>query len=204
MNATATNGRLERIEPYLRPHQVDSLIEDKASIEATLSAPAHVTAAIQDRGAMLKQHREVSRQLRDDAPKPYVADEKDAAVKRAAELEEAITTGMPTHAEMRRNPHGAADKHRMWEERQLHNILEWKNIKLRMLSSGMIDGPADARDVANVETLRPTYSAQELAMHGEQIVGKTISLPPGKIKSRNHMSEADRAAMKAKYGDDFE
>ena len=201
MNAPA--GRLERTEPYLRPHHVDSLLEDKRGIEDTLSNQ-FLSNAVQDRGAMMRHHRQITTQLRDDAPKPYVAEEQDVANKRVAELEDLITTGMPTQAEMRRNPSGAVDKHRLWEERNLQNILEWKNVRLRMHASGMIDAPGDARDVANIEMLRPRYSAQEVAMHGEQIVGKTISLPNGKIKSRNHMSAEDRAAMQAKYGDDFE
>lgn len=202
MNATVTDGRLERLEPYLRPNQVDDLLEERKGIEKTLNAPAYAQSAIADRGAMMRHHRHITHQLTHDSPKPYVEDERDVAVKRVADLEEKIQVGMPTHAEMRRNPHGAVDKHRLWEERNLNRILEWKNVRLRMHASGMIDGPSDARDIANIETMRPTYSPQELAMRGEQIPGKVMSMPRGKIASRNHMSDEDRAALKAKYGDD--
>ena len=202
MNATVTDGRLERLDPYLRPHQIEDMIEERSGIEKTLSATASAQNAIVDRGAMMKHHRHLTDQITHHSPKPYVENERDAAVKRAADLEEQMLVGMPTHAEMRRNPHGAVDKHRLWEERNLNRVLEWKNVRLRMHASGMIDGPADARDIANIETIRPTYSAQELAMRGEQIQGKTISMPRGKIASRNHMSDEDREALRAKYGDD--
>ena len=198
--ATVEPGRFERTTPYLRPNQTQELMEDKRSIEGVLDprAPAFVTNQIQDRGAMRRQLLHIDKRLHEDSPKPYVGPEQDAAVARLAELEDKITAGMPTQAEMRRNPAGAVDKHRLWEQRNKKHILEWKNIRLRAHASGMIDGVADAQDVANVERLRPVNSPQEGLMHGEQIQGRTISLPPGKVGIRNVMSDADRAAEKAK------
>jgi hypothetical protein len=201
MSNQAAEARFERVEPYLRPAQVEDLRDEMQTIEQTLSAPSFVQNQIQDRGAMRKHYVRMRAQMENDAPQPYSEAERDAAAEREAELAETIKRGMPTHAEMRRNPSGAVDKHRGWESRNKANIQEWKNIRLRMHATGMIDGPRDASDIANVEILRPQRSAQEGAMHGEQIVGKTISLPSGQVRSQNHASPEQRAETKAKFGD---
>lgn len=188
-------GRFERTAPLLRPNQVEEMLEDQRNIEATMRAPAHVSSQITDRAAMRRQMQHIKTQLHENAPEPYVGEECDLARVRLAELEEKITAGMPTQAEMRRNPSGAVDKHRGWERRHKMDVLEWKNIRLRMHAAGMLDEIPDAQDVANIERLRPRSSSQELNMHGEQIPGKMIMLPPGQIESRNHASDEDRASL---------
>jgi len=192
---TAPAGRFERIAPLLRPNQVEEMLEDQRNIEATMRAPAHISGQITDRAAMRRQMQHIKAQLHENAPEPYVGDECDQAKRRLNELEAKILPSMPTQAEMRRNPSGAVDKHRGWEKRHKHDVLEWKNIRLRMHASGMLDEISDAQDVANIERLRPRSSSQELLMHGEQIAGKMIMLPPGQIESKNHASDEDRASL---------
>lgn len=198
MSATAEKtGRFERLQPYLRQTQIASLEDEKRGIEATLQAPGFVQNQIQDRGAMQRQIRAIDRQLQTDTPRPYGETERDAAVARERDLREKIREGMPTQAEMRRNPAGATDKHRAWEKARKADVLEWKNVRVRMHASGMIDGVRDAQDVANIETFRPAHASHELNMENAQIPGKDIYLPSGPIAVRNVMSDEDREAHKA-------
>ena len=192
--AQEQTGRFERLQPYLRQSQISALEEEKRGIESTLQAPGYVQNQIQDRGAMQRQIRAIDRQLQTDAPRPYGSEERDAAVKRERELREKIREGMPSQAEMRRNPAGATDKHRAWEKARKADVLEWKNVRVRMHASGMIDGVRDAQDVANIETFRPAHASHELNMDNAQIPGKDIYLPQGPIAVRNVMSDEDRQA----------
>lgn len=198
MSAVQNNGRFERTAPYLKAHQVNELLQEKKGIEDTLRGPAHVSNQIQDRGTMLKQVRHIERSLHDDTPKPYAEVEIDAAVRREAELREKWSHGMPTQAEMRKSPAGSVDKHRRWESKFKADIFEWKNIRLRLHATGMIDDHPDAREVANIEQFRPEHTPTELPMHNTVIDGKMFFLPPGYIAVRNVMSEEDRAAMAAR------
>lgn len=188
--------RLERIEPYLRQHQVSALLNERSGIEETLRAPSYIAGQIQDRGAMMKQIRHIDQQLNHDTPTPYASEERDAIVKREAELRERIIEGMCTQAEMRRSPAGAVDKHRAWERAKKADILEWKNIRVRMHATGMTKDIDDARDVANIERLRPVRASHELNMDNVQIEGQHIHLPPGRIEAKNVMSSEDREAHK--------
>lgn len=187
--------RVERLEPYLRPNQINDLVEERNGIEATLTGPDYIRNQVQDRAGMVRQIRAIDRQLAENAPKPYADNEKDAAVRRELELRERLSSTMLTQAELRRNPVGAADKLRGWESKYKPDVLEWKNLRLRLHASGLIDDVPDARDVANLERFRPVHSSAELNMHGEQITGKSVFLPPGHIEVRNVMSDDDRAAM---------
>lgn len=146
---------------------------------------------------MQRQIRAIDRQLQTDAPRPYSESERDAAVARERDLREKIREGMCTQAEMRRNPAGATDKHRAWEKARKADVLEWKNVRVRMHASGMIDSVRDAQDVANIETFRPAHASHELNMDNAQIPGKDIYLPSGPIAVRNVMSDEDREAHKA-------
>ncbi|MGE0372990.1 MAG: hypothetical protein AB7Q01_14065 [Gammaproteobacteria bacterium] len=187
--------RVERLEPYLRPNQINELVEERNGIEATLTGPDHVRNVVQDRAAMVRQIRAIDRQLAENAPKPYAETEIDNAARREAELRERLTSTMLTQAELRRNPVGAADKLRGWERTYKQDVLEWKNLRLRLHASGHIDDVPDAQDVANLERFRPAYSPNELNMRGEQIQGKQFFMPQGPIEIKNVMSEEERAAM---------
>lgn len=89
--------------------------------------------------------------------------------------------GIPTQAEMRRNPSGAVDKHQNWQYRNKQRMAEWKNIRLRLHASGALENVRpDATDVANFEQFRPSGGPGELNMHNEQIQGKVMfQSPPG-------------------------
>lgn len=187
-------ARVERIEPYLAPHQVNALHEEKAGIEAALHAPPHVASQIQDRGSMNKQLRAIDEQLHRDEARPYPEGEIDRAARREAELREMLVGDMPTQAEMRRNPPGATDKERGFQRKHKLNILEWKNLRKRLHRSGLIDDHPDAREVANLEQFRPRYSPTELNFDNAQIAGRDFYMPKGPIAIRNVMSEEERAA----------
>jgi len=196
MNAQhAEPGRFERTAPFLGPHQVTELLNEKQGIEEALTAPAHVSGQIQNRGQMRRQIAHIDRQLHNDAPKAYRQDEIDSAVKREQELRDKWTAGMPTQAEMRRSPAGAIDKHRSWERANKRDILEWKNIRRRLHATGLIDDHPDAREVSNIEQFRPVHASHELPMDNKLVAGKDIYLPPGPIAVRNVMSDEDKAAM---------
>lgn len=187
-------ARVERLEPYLAPHQISSMQEEKAAIEAALQAPKHIAGQIQDRGAMTKHLRNIDERLHKDAPKPYAEGEIDRAARREAELRERLVAEMPTQAEMRRNPPGATDKERGFQRKYKRDILEWKNLRKRLHQSGLIDDHPDAREVSNLEQFRPRYSPTELNFDNAQIEGQQFYLPKGPIAIRNVMSEEERAA----------
>lgn len=184
----------ETMAPLLRPHQVEEMRDEERRLTETLQAPPHISNQVQDRPAMVRQLRRLRQQLQTQAPTEYPETEKDAAVQREAALREQFTAGMPTQAEMRRNPSGAVDKNRAWSQRNKDAILEWKNIRLRLHAGGDLPNTlADARDIANIEMFRPHAASHELTMRGEQIPGKEWYMPTGAIPIRNVMSNADRA-----------
>lgn len=185
----------EKTQPLLRPHQVENMREEQKRIEGMLQAPPHVSAAIQDRGELRRQLNSIVRSLESQSPKPYREEEVDAAIAREAELRESILNGMPTSAEMRRNPAGAVDKHRKWEERNKKAILEWKNVRLRMHETGILDELRDAKDVANFEKYRPTGASHELNMHGEQISGKVQYGPIPGAGPSTVISDEEKATL---------
>jgi len=187
-------GRVERTEPYLRAHQIKELAEERKGIDNTLNAPAYIRNQVQDSAAMYKRIKSIDATLHRDAPTPYPGEELDKAVRRERELRESITGGMPTQAEMRRTPSGAIDKHRRWEAEHKRNIQEWKNLRLRLHTSGQIDAHADAREVANIEKFRPVHATHELNMDNKLIDGKDIYLPPGRVEAKNLM-DPDEAAQ---------
>lgn len=193
MTATAA---VERLQPYLRPNQVEQLIDERASIDNMLNAPEYIKNQIQDKGAMLRHARSIDKTLHENVATPYLDTERDRAARREKELLEDITAGMPTQAEMRRSPPGAVDKHRAWERDNKQKILEWKNLRIRMHVSGMLKDHETATDVANLERFRPVGGSQELNMDNALIGGKGIFLPNGPIAVTNVMSDEDREAMK--------
>ncbi|KKM70370.1 hypothetical protein LCGC14_1441420 [marine sediment metagenome] len=165
--------------PVLHPRQVADLRQLKAEREAQLSAPPHIRNQIQDVGAIVKEIRDIDGTLDKQAPRPISADQMDEAVKLEATLRESWLKGMPTQAEMRRNPPGAVDKHRKWEKLTKSNVLLWKGLRRRLHASGVSDyGLNDESDVSNVEKFRPRGGGGELNLNPAQIEGKIIELPP--------------------------
>lgn len=190
------NGRLERTNPYLRPNQIRELIEEKQGIESTLSAPEYVRNQVQDVGAMHRQLRNIQTRLHEDSPTPYPKSELDAAVRREADLREKFTSAMPTQREMRRAPPGAIDKERTFQRRNKLDISEWKNIRLRLHQSGMIDDHPDAREVANIEQYRPHTASHELNMDTTFIAGQDYFMPSGPVAIHSGLPPAEAAAVR--------
>ena len=179
----------------LRPHQVEDMRDEERRLTEMLQGPPHISGQIQDRPAMARTLRKLKTQLHQQAPRPYTTDEKDAAIKREGELRDQFTNGMPTHQEMRKNPAGATDKNRAWDQRNKQAVLEWKHIRLRLHAGGDIPNTvADARDVANVEMFRPRQASHEVNMANAQIPGQEWYLPTGQIPIRNVMSNEDRVS----------
>ena len=152
-------------KPLLRPEQLQSALAEKQSLEAKLASPH-----IQSKGEVAKQLRRLDTQLREQTPIAFQGKEKDAAVRLEQELREAILQGMPSQEEMRKNPHGAVDKHMDWDRRNKDRLLMWKNVQLR-LNAGSPD-----TSVANFEKFRPRAST--LNMDGAQVSGAQHFLPP--------------------------
>jgi hypothetical protein len=173
-------GRFESTTQLMRQDQVEGQAAEGKRISEMLNDPRpHVQSQIQERGAALSNLKRINKTIEDQMPRGYGPAEVDAAISREAQLREDWTTGMPTESEMRRNPAGAVDKHRAWEARHKLNILEWKNIRRRLLAGGNIDAPIDARDIANIEMFRPAPGAVgEMNMHNEQISGAITHYPP--------------------------
>lgn len=168
----------ESTKNLMRPTQVEEMKSEISRLEGSLNAPPHISSQIQDPGEMRRQLKNLKSDLEKQAPKPY-GDRVDDARARSEFLKQEILKGMPTDPEMRRNPAGAVDKHRKWEQRNKGNILEWKNIQLNLHAGGDLDELADASDVANFEKYRPLEATHELNMHNEQIPGKVQHGPYG-------------------------
>lgn len=166
---TIEPGRKERTAPYLKPSQVEARQEERKHFADMLNAPPHLRRAIQDPAQMMRTLKGIETSLNNDSPKEYATGDKDTIVKREKELLAKITADMPTQAEMRRNPPGALDKHIMWEQRHEGDIAEWKNIRRRMLASGMLPDSLSERSASNYEMYRPAGGSGELNMDNAQI-----------------------------------
>lgn len=161
-------GRFERTAPLLKQNQIDEISQERDRLSQTLRAPPHLRNAIQDASTMFATLKRLEASLARDTPREYQGSDLDTAVRREKELREKIAEGMPTAAEMRRNPPGALDKHMNWEARNKQDIAEWKNIKRRLWASGAVSSAASDGSVANVEMFRPT-GGPELSMENAQI-----------------------------------
>lgn len=160
------------IPAFLRPDQIDNYKEEIKTIERTLSSP-HA----QMKGEMRQRLARKKKDLETQTPTEFVnPDQKDAAVRRIAQLEEHMTTdGMPTQEEMRRNPPGAVAKHVNWENRNKQNLLEWKYLKRRL------EPENNDIDYTNFERYRPNPTfGRQMAMEGAQIAkGREYFFPGG-------------------------
>jgi hypothetical protein len=188
---------VKRDPPLLRPNQVEDMLDEQRRLEATINAPAHLAGMIQNRGDIIRQLRALQHQLDTQTPKEFTGKELDVAVNRELELRESITEGMPTQAEMRRNPTGVVDKLMKWQDRKKFEVQEWKNLRLRLYVSGALGDDVGPRDVANLERYRPQGGAQEMSMDGAQIEGKSIHLPDRIDGSVVVMTEEDAEIIKS-------
>ncbi len=171
---------LATTENVLHPRQVVEFKDTKARLEAVLGAPDYIRKQLVDGGAgVTRQIGEVDKMLA-QAPKPYAADELDAAVALEASLRADWLEGMPTQAEMRRNSPGCVDKNVAWNNRSKTKVLRWKQLKRRLHATGISEHRlADEGDISNIEMFRPAGGAQELSMDNAQIPVKAImKMPP--------------------------
>lgn len=153
----------------LKPNQVTELREELAQIEQTLNAPPHIRARISDPRAMQKRRKALRDQLDRFTPRPYRKDELDARIDEMNDLSDFIATGMPSSAEMRRNPAGAVGKHMSWEKRTERAVARYKHVGLRLLATGAVpDHLKHGSDVASVERLRALDTPNDL-QDGAQI-----------------------------------
>ena len=151
--------------PLLRPHQMSEHQEEIRLTKEKLSNPA-----IQDKGAVQRQLRNLSLQYERQAPEALPAGEKDTAAKREAALREEITQGMLSQEEMRKNPPGAVDHHIRWERANKAKIMQWKNLRLQLAADTSNPDTWD-RDVANLERYRPAGTEGRVRLDA-QIPGK--------------------------------
>lgn len=181
----------------LHPRQVAEMRETAAQQKEMLTAPAYIRSQIQDPQALANSITHLEDVLAKEAPQPIPAGRMDEAVKLEASLREAWLEGMPTQAEMRRNPPGAVDKNRAWDRRVKTQVLLWKHMRRRLHASGVSDfGLDDEADISNIEKFRPRSSPTELGLNPAQIEGKIIALPPVGSGQAVVFSEADLALLK--------
>lgn len=192
-------AQLEGLNPLMRPNQVEEALEERkrleGQIDVTGKAPWEQASREARRDAALLLGR-IDKQLGDQVPVPYDREMLDTAVARESLLREQFTTGMPTQEEMRRNPAGAVDKHRAWEDRNKPAILEWKNIRLRLHAGGDIkDVPRDANDVANMEMFRPSGGLGQMNLDNAQINPPTYYMPPAGAPPATVFTDEDMALL---------
>jgi hypothetical protein len=179
----------------LRPHEVREHKEELRQLEAAAQQPAFITGASKAPQEAAMRRRKIKEILDTKEPQKFSSETMKDALAAEKKLRDEITSGMPTQAEMRRNPPGAIDKLRAWEARNKPKVLKWKNLRLRLHASGETFGGLE-RDVANIEVYRPRGGAGELSMDNAQIPGKSIYIP-GNVEVRNVMSDDEREGIDA-------
>ena len=155
------------ITPLLRPGQVEAMQDQVRIAEAKLTNPA-----ILDKGEARKQLIRARKSLESQTPRPPAsAEEEGRMVARERELRAELLEGICSQEEMRKAPPGAVDKNMAWDKRNKRKMLEWKNLRLRLM-------PGE-REAANFERYRPVAST--LSMDNAVIQGKQFYLPPGDV-----------------------
>ena len=157
----------------LHPRQITEITEQKAQLQEILSAPPHIRNQLQQGGAAVRKQVQDAEALLRQAPKPFSSEEIDGAVKAEKELRNSWLEGMPTQAEMRRNPPGAVDKNIAWNRAKKNDVLKWKNLRRRLQASEVSGIPEN--DVSNIEMYRP--SSGDMNMDNAQISGKDFHIP---------------------------
>ena len=149
--------------PLLRHDQVSALKEDKQKIEEVLNDPFLRTKIKQ--GEVRKRLGSITKMLHDQAPEPLTTDESNKLNKLEKNLRAKITENMPPQEVMRKNPPGAVNWHRMWEQANKKAIKAWKNVRRQL------DPTSEDPDIANLERYRPQGEAGKLRTDA-QIPGK--------------------------------
>ena len=149
----------------LRPNQ---MVETKHEIDETRRSLDN--PKIEDKGAVRKRLREMSRQYEVQAPRPLTDGHlKDSLKKEADQLLTTILPGMLSQEEMRKNPAGSVDKHIRWERANKAKIVRWKKIQCLLNADTSAPQTWD-RDAANLERFRPEGAHDRLRLDA-QIAG---------------------------------
>lgn len=183
-------------ENLLHPRQVTELNETKTRLQAVLGAAPHIRNQLQDGGAFVtKQITEIDRML-DQAPRKIPRKDIDDAVALEQRLRDDWLKGMPTQAEMRKNPPGAVDKNIAWLNSTKAAQLRWKHLRRRLHASGISDHKlADEGDISNIEMFRPKGGSGEMSMENAQIPGKGYFLP-NTVTAAAVMSDVEETFLK--------
>ncbi len=187
---------VKQVVPNLmRPHEVEDAKGEVRNIRDALEAPAYIRGKVTDLPNMAKRRSRLEAQIDAYAPKPFKEEELDKAIALSNELESKIREGMPTSAEMRRNPPGAVSKHIGWQKTKSKMVQAWKTVQLRLRESGAVaDHLVYGHDIANVERIRPTgHDTRELNMDYAQITGKDIKY--GKEVGKTTVFNEEQLAM---------
>ena len=146
----------------LRPHQ---MVETKHEIDETRRSLDN--PKIEDKGAVRKRLRDMSRQYDVQAPRPLTDGHlKDSLNKEAKQLLTDILPGMLSQEEMRKNPAGSVDKHIRWERANKARIVRWKKIQCLLNADTSAPQTWD-RDAANLERFRPEGAHDRLRLNAQ-------------------------------------
>lgn len=165
------------IKNYLRPNEVE---ECNANLRACDRQAKMIDLGYENRATHenVRQTREAVGRRLEQAPPDLSPDQRDKLAKRVKELEEKISVGMLSHEEMRRNPPGAVDQNKRWQDANKRNIHVWKNAQVALMKGASHSEVAAA---VNVARLRPQMS--RLNMDNSQIPAvRAFSFPTEKFK----------------------
>jgi len=178
-NVAVDGEVIQKATRFLTYNERQTRRDELDQITKQSQQPGYVQGAItaEGRQALSKRKRQIEKDLQAGTALELTGQAKDALAKREVELADSIKAGMLTTEEMRRNPVGAVDRHRLWERRNKVKILEWKNIR-RALNQD-----SDEKDLSNVEVLRPSMiplNGAATFMAGAQIPGQFAMTPAAK------------------------
>jgi len=179
----------------LNQRQVSELNDANNRLKAILGSGPHVTNQLQDGGAHVSKQIKDNEKLLEQAPAPIPKIEVDDAVKLEKKLRNEWLKGMPTQAEMRKNPPGAVDKNMAWLKATKTKQLQWKHLRRRLHASGISEHKlSDEGDISNVELYRPKGGSGEMSMDNAQIPGKNFFLP-NKVTMAAVMDDEEKAFL---------
>ena len=188
----------------LHPRQVSELTDNNKRLRAILNSGPHITNQLQDGGAHITQQIRNNEKFLEQAPVPIPKKEIDEAVKMESRLRAEWLKGMPTQAEMRKNPPGAVDKNMSWQSKTKKKQLQWKHLRRRLHASGISEHKlSDEGDISNVEIYRPHGGSGEMSMDNAQIPGKNHFLPD-KVTLAAVMDDKEEAFLKENAPDVLE
>lgn len=171
-------------ETPLRPHQVESLTEEKERLEKIVNAPAWNGG---DRGVAARRMSQITKMLESQSPK-LIKGTLASEVYQAAQqvLTDDIRPAMLTREEMRRNPAGAVGTFIRQENSKpvQRAINTWKRAMFAL------DPTTEDPDHANIERFRPEKALEGSAstfMAGAQIPGHFAMSPQAKANWPTNM-----------------